>query len=173
MHDNRVFGSMRVNRYPNQYFSESQYILSDSALENCSFVVSAFKKPPLNPIPLEHQRFNTKLASARISAEHTIGMLKGRFRWLKYISMRVTDNKARMERILRYIDCCVILHNLLISCNDEVDLDWLDDEEASDVDDEVRAPTFGDMLYRPIPKGSTKDERRTRLQRYFEFKEYM
>ena len=175
VHDNRVFGNMRMNRYPLDHFSHSQYILSDSALENCEFVVAAFKKPPLNPMPREHERFNTKLATARISAEHTIGILKGRFRWLKHIRMKISKDKSRMVRILKYIDCCVIIHNLMINLGDDIDLvdEWLDDDDVSDVDDCSRVPSSYDMLHRPVKKGSSKDERRKRLQRYFEFKEYL
>ena len=79
VHDNRVFGKMKVNTSPEEHFSSTQYILSDSALENCSFVVSAFKKPPLRPMPPNNERFNTKLATARILLEHAIGLLKGKF----------------------------------------------------------------------------------------------
>ena len=79
-----------------------------------------------------------------------------------------------MVRILKYIDCCVILHNLLIKLggDSEMDFFWNDDEDISDVDDCDRVPTATDMLYRPVPQGSSKDERRKRLQRYFEYKEY-
>ena len=88
--------------------------------------------------------------------------------------MKITDDKSRIERILKYIDYCIILHSLLIACDDGADHEWLyEEEDTSDVDDNTRAPTARDMLYRPIPKGSSKDERRTCLQRYFEHKEYI
>ena len=121
MHNNRVFGNMRANRHPEEHFCHSQYMLSDSALENCNFVVSAYKKPPLHPMIREHERFNTKLATARISAEHTIGILKGRFFWLKHIRMKISKDKSIMLRILKYIDCCVIFHNLLIDLGTDGD----------------------------------------------------
>ena len=93
VHDNRVFGKMKMNQSPESYFSSSEYILSDSALENCNFVVAAFKKPPLKPLPRENERFNTKLATARILVEHTIGLLKGQFPWLKRIRNRINGEK--------------------------------------------------------------------------------
>ena len=46
VHDNRVFGKMRVSKLHEEHFSPNEYMLSDSAVENCSFVVSAFKKSP-------------------------------------------------------------------------------------------------------------------------------
>ena len=75
-------------------------MLSDSALENTGFVIVAFKKPPLQPMPVHHELFNTNLACAIISAKHTIGILKGRFPLLKNIRMLVTDKKEHMLRIL-------------------------------------------------------------------------
>ena len=176
VHDNRVFGKMAVNRFPEQHFSPNEYILADSAVENCSFVVSAFKKPPLQPMPALEEKFNARLASARVVAEHTIGVLKGRFPWLRKIHFNVTDDPESMMRILKYIDCCVILHNLMLPKNGETEgaLEWLDDEDGniSDVDDSTRVPRGADMLDRPLPRGCRKDERRRRLQTYLEYKEY-
>lgn len=79
VHDNRVLGKMKVNLTPVSHFTGTEYILSESALENCSFVVAAYRKPPNHPMPPLNKRFNTKLAYARILADHTIGMLKGCF----------------------------------------------------------------------------------------------
>ena len=175
VHDNRVFGKMSVNTLPNLHFSGTEYMIADSALENCTFMVSAFKKPPLKELPRENERFNTKLASARIIAEHTIGLLKGRFQWLKNIRHMVTDDKQSMLFILKLIDCCMIIHNLMIPDDETLtdDLDWYDDDgDVSDVDEESRAPTEFDRLNRPIPQGCRKDERRRRLQTYLEYKEY-
>ena len=173
VHDNRVFGSMQVNLKPDEHFSRAQYLLSDSALENCNYVVSAYRKPPLQPMPLEHLRFNTKLAVARIIAEHTIGMLKGRFQWLRDVRMRISNDIKIMTRILRYIDCCVILHNLLLPTDGcAADDSWLEDEVFSDIDDDSRAPTTFDRLNRPVLIGSANDERRTRLRNYFKYRKY-
>ena len=78
-----------------------------------------------------------------------------------------------MVRILKYIDCCVILHNLLIYEGKDSNLEWYDDDGyTSDADDASRVPTGADMLDRLIPEGSRKDERRRRLQTYFEYNEY-
>ena len=100
IHDNQVFSRTDICRHPEKYFSGSQYMLSDSALENTNFFIVAFKKPPLQPMSVHNELFNTKLACACISAEHTIGILKGRFPWLKNIRMLVTDKREHMLRIL-------------------------------------------------------------------------
>ena len=65
-----------------------------------------------------------------------------------------------MVRILKFIDCCVILHNLLIYEGKDSNLDWYDnDGYTSDADDASRVPTGADMLDRLIPEGNRKDER--------------
>ena len=174
VHDNRVFGNMRVNLLHSEHFTHKEYILSDSALENSNFVVSAFKKPPLRAMPTHKKRFNTRLATARIGAEHTIGILKGRFRWLKGINLKITEDKKSMLRILKFIDCCIIMHNLLIADHiTDVEQSWIDEEDFSDIDDSNRVPGPYDMLERPLRPGCMKDERRSRLKAYFEFKEYV
>ena len=133
---------MRVNRKHTEYFTPSEYMISDSALENCTYVVSAFKKPPLQEMPFLQEVFNTRLAKARIRAKHTIGLLKARFPWLRNIRITITEKKETMERILKYIDCCVIIHNLLVQ-SDPCPDHWLDENEddVSDIDDSERAPT--------------------------------
>ena len=82
--------------------------------------------------------------------------------------------KKSIRFILQLIDCCIILHNLLIPEEDEEfeNCEWFDEEALSDVDDDSRVPRRSDMLYRPIAPGCRKDERRRRLQTYLEFMEY-
>ena len=171
VHDNRVFSQTGVCKNPDEHFSEGQYMITDSAIENSAHVVAAFKKPPLQPMPLMNEKFNARLASPRISAEHTIGILKGRFPWLRSIRMHVTDNKKDMMRILQCIDCCVIIHNLMLdietTANPLEDM-WIEEDgHISDVDDDYN------RYLTTIPKGSKKDTRRRQLQKYLEFKDYI
>ena len=138
VHGNPVSSNMRVNLFYGEYFTHKQYILSDSALENSKFVVSAFKKPPLRPMPKDKYNFNTRLDSALISAEYKIGILKGRFRWLKGIYLRICEDKESMLCILEFIDCCIIMHNLLIQEHiTEEAQSWINEEDFSDIDDEI------------------------------------
>ena len=77
--------------------------------------------------------------------------------------------------ILRLIDCCMMIHKLMIPDDETLtdDLDWYgNDGDVSDVDEESRAPIEFDRLNRHIPQGCRKDERRCRLQTYLEYKEY-
>jgi hypothetical protein len=141
VHDNRVYKNTELFKNPAAYFGRVYYLLSDSALTNSPTVVSSFKCANGHQLQVMEEQFNTLLAKPRIISEHTIGMLKGRFQILKSIPMKITNARKSVKRILRVIDCCIILHNLLIdNGDDQIPLDWLDkenDEEDSDEDDNI------------------------------------
>jgi hypothetical protein len=133
-------------------------------------MVSAFKKPKGQAIPKNHEQFNEKLARLRIISEHCIGMLKGRFPWLRSIRMKITDDKKSIRKILHLIEATIVLHNMLLDIGDEEREDWIDRDDASAFDDESRVPLLSptDVLNRSIPQNAAKDERRKRLLYYFE-----
>jgi len=167
VHDNRVYRNTELFLNPEDYFGTSFYLLSDSALTNSSTVVSSFKCANGQQLPPIQEKFNTCLAKPRVISEHTIGMLKGRFQILKSIPMKVTNSKKSIKRILRVIDCCVILHNLLIERgDDDVPEDWMDiedDDDISDVGDEI-----GEYdMHLPVGDEEEDDERRRRCMQYF------
>jgi DDE superfamily endonuclease len=167
-HDNRVFRGTALKKSPADFFGHNQYLVGDSAFENDWFVVSAFKKPSNKELPREQENFNKKMAKLRIISEHCIGILKGRFPWLRQIRLLITEDKKSLKRILQLVDASVILHNMLIDFGEEEREDWIDLEDFSDMDDATRAPyQEGDELNVPIPEGAPKDAKRTRLLNYF------
>jgi hypothetical protein len=169
-HDNRVFKATKLATDPFIHFEPMQYMIGDSAFENDWYMVSAFKKPKNASIPRNHEQFNEKLARLRIVSEHCIGLLKGRFPWLRSIRLKITDDKKSLKRILELFDATVIVHNILIEIGEKEREEWIDRDDFSDVDDEDRAPTMSpaDVLNQGIAAGAPKDERRTRLMYYFE-----
>jgi DDE superfamily endonuclease len=123
-------------------------------------MVSSYKCPKGMELQRPQELFNAALAKPRISAEHTIGMLKGRFPWLRSIRMRITENKKSLKKILQYIDVCVILHNMLIRQKDPVCPEWLNSMDLQDpLDDYVE-------LNAPVPRHSAKGSRRQQLTNY-------
>ena len=168
-HDNRIFKATKLFQKPEQYFSDREYLIGDSAFENSSFMVSAFKKPKGEVIPKQHEKFNEKLAQLRVISEHTIGILKGRFPWLRSIRLKIKEDEQTIRNILKMLKATVVLHNMLIEFGEETQEEWILDDDASDIDDAERAPyEEGDALNTAIPGGAAKDERRTRLMYYFE-----
>ena len=113
------------------------------------------------------------MAKLRIISEHCIGMLKGRFPWLRSIRLKITEDRKSLVRILHLLEATVIIHNMLIDIGEEDKEDWLDLDDFSDIDEAERAPyEEGDALNSGIPFGAPKDLRRTRLMHYFEEHHY-
>jgi DDE superfamily endonuclease len=153
VHGNRVWNNTTLCREPDKYFSNNQYLLGDSAFENSLFMVSSYKCPKGMELGRQEESFNRALSKPRISAEHTIGMLKGRFLFLRQIRMPITEDNKSLKKVLMYIDTCVILHNLLVKQKDPVLPDWFDREDLEDpMDDYVE-------LNMPVPLHATKDTR--------------
>eukprot|EP00977_Amphora_coffeiformis_P018999 scaffold6842_cov135-Amphora_coffeaeformis.AAC.1 len=133
-HDNRVYNSTKLAACPQEFFGNNTFLIGDSAFKNSPSVVSAFKAPRGCPLGEDESRFNTVLGKARVTSKHTIGMLKARFPWLRSIPMTITDDPKSVTKVLKIIDCCIILHNLLVDVNTVPDR-WLEDvDPQSDID---------------------------------------
>ena len=138
-HDDRVFRNSRIVQKLNEHFRETEYIISDSAYSPMDFMVSTYKKPIGAPLQPDKEIFNTELSKPRVSSEHTIGILKGRFPFLHSIRMRLTGKRS-FKKILRYISACVVLHNFLVGKReDDLEEDW-DDLSEIDANNELNHP---------------------------------
>ena len=163
-HDNRVYANTPLAKQPDNYFEDKYYLLADSAIQNSPSVVSSFKAPKGHDLESDLVKFNTHLGKVRVSSEHTIGILKGRFPWLRSIPMVISDNAKSLKNVLRHIDCCMILHNLLMDLNDKPPEYYKSDDSDTD-------GGYDSDLDSPIHPGAAKDERRQKLLHYF--KEYV
>ena len=162
-HDNRIFKNSKIYQQATLFFSSWEYLLGDSAFENMWFCVSAFRKPRNNKLPRDEELFNDAMKTPRVISEHCIGILKGRFPFLRSIRFLITENKDDLKKILKYILAAAVLHNLLVSYEDEVPEDWIDRDDFSDFDDPDRAM---DELNQPIAGNAPVDERRQQLLHY-------
>eukprot|EP00804_Cyclotella_cryptica_P005843 CCRYP_000136-RC/>CCRYP_000136-RC protein AED:0.24 eAED:0.23 QI:0/-1/0/1/-1/1/1/0/245 len=165
-HDNRVWRNMIQNQKAQDFFSPLQYVLCDTAFEPSDIAIAAYKCQAGFVQDRDEQMFNTCMSSPRVITEHTMGLWKGRFPWLRNIRMLNTDETESLERILKYTDATVVLHNILIDFGgeDEVDGPWdIDDEVLSDLDDATRIPERN-ILEFPVPVGSLPGTRREQLK---------
>jgi hypothetical protein len=162
-HDMRVFRKTPLFTNPEAYFGTRYYLLGDSAFTCSHSRVASFKAPNGYALGEDETKFNTHVGRLRILSEHTIGILKGRFPWLKSIPMVITENPKSVKKILKYIDCCVILHNLLVE-SDEVPEDWLDIGEEDLGGEQNEMP---EELTAPLGAEAPDDARRSRLMAYF------
>eukprot|EP00977_Amphora_coffeiformis_P014161 scaffold3890_cov159-Amphora_coffeaeformis.AAC.1 len=96
------------------FYRDHEYIIGDSAFENNWFMVSAFTSPPGQSLVGDKSQFNSCMSRARVISEHTIGLLKGRFPWLRSIQKVITEDSGTLRDILGIIHACVIIHNFLM-----------------------------------------------------------
>jgi len=80
-HDNRVYRNMDLFQHPENCFSENKFSIGDSTFSNSPFMVLSCKTQTGKEIPEEQDRFNKLLS--KVCTEHTIGILKGCFPWLR------------------------------------------------------------------------------------------
>jgi hypothetical protein len=129
-------------------------------------IVSAYKKANGALLTEHNEFFNNKLARLRIISEHCIGMLKGRFPWLRSIRLKITDDESSIRKILQLIDATMILHNMLIEFGDKEVEGWIDFSDIA-----MRCPYEpGDRLNMACPEWAPKDHRQSLLLQYL--KEY-
>jgi hypothetical protein len=163
VHDNRVFKNSMLYVNAAHFFNVQEYLLGDSAFDNMWFMVSAFVCLPGRQMAYNHEKFNTAMARPRIISEHCIGILKGRFPYLRSIRKIIKKGKKKksLKAILEIIEVCVILHNFLIDHNsDSVPEEWIDDDDATDIGTGLPEDS---ELNQAIPEGAPNDLRRRQL----------
>jgi hypothetical protein len=86
--------------------------------------------------------FNDLLSSLCTNIEHTIGIWKGRFPFLRNIHVNIALKKD-MRHLIRLVKASAVLHNLFGSCH-AVPKSWLSMENliSPDFDDEVNSDEF-------------------------------
>lgn len=123
-HDCRVFLYSKIAKNSPKYFTTGEYLLADSAYPVSEITVAPYKKPAASTS--ENEKFNFYHSRTRIAAEHTIGILKGRFKSLKSLRINIGNKKDHAWAVY-WIRACCVLHNLLQ--NDEYDESWLEPDE--------------------------------------------
>ena len=153
-HDNRVFRNCLLYQERGEYFSHHEYLLGDTAYSASPIMVQSFKKNTGEAeLPANHAFFNTALAQVRISSEHCIGILKGRFGCLKRNNIKLKHDEKEVKELVELIGSCMVMHNLLIDYNEneipaswyedmEINIDWtMYDEEEDDVEEVTETNT--------------------------------
>lgn len=115
VHDARVWRlsdiKTLIEQDENRFFQNQYHLLADSAYPLSHYMLVPYRdNGHLNHV---QRTFNTKLSKTRVVVERAFGILKGRFRKLKYIYMYNT------EMIPLVILTCCILHNICIEHEDE------------------------------------------------------
>lgn len=83
------------------------YLLGDSAYPNTTYLIAPYKDN--GHLTRRQRNFNS---STRVAIEQTCGMLKGRFRILRYVNM------YDVKIIPKIVISCCVLHNICTDLND-------------------------------------------------------
>lgn len=102
-------------------FPNDSHILGDAAYRLSKYIMVPFKDN--GHLSEKQLNFNTRLSSARMIVERSIGLLKGRFR-----SILDTLLMQRTDLIAKYIIACCILHNICLMQNDLIDIPIIVDQ---------------------------------------------
>ena len=110
-HDSRVFRYTDISTRPELFFPSGDFhIIGDSAFTLSTHTMIPYRDS--GNITPDKVNYNSKLSKSRIVIEHSFGLLKGRFRRLKFIDTQI-------EHVADIISACCILHNITIQSPQE------------------------------------------------------
>ena len=93
------------------YIKKEEYLVGDSAYSLSETMIVPFKRH--RPLTLKQVQFNKNLSAQRVAVEHCIGVLKGRFQSLRNLRIMVNKTSGH-KKACEWIECCVVLHNMLL-----------------------------------------------------------
>jgi DDE superfamily endonuclease len=97
-------------------------------------MIPPFKSTAGSNLSSNKTAFDTLLAKPCVKSEHCIGILKGRFPFLKDIRLKI-GCKEDMVRIVDYVRGSVVLHNFLQT--DSEDSTWINLSELDEGDNDL------------------------------------
>lgn len=160
-HDNRIWRNCNMARNGEEFMNACEYILGNSAFQSAPNMLPNYKKPNGAVMPAAHEFYNTCAAKPRVKSEHTIGLLKNRFQYLKGIRTVIAGSRD-MKAIIKTITACIILHNLLIK--DPVPKEWTERDDDFEKDFDELDDT--DELNNEVPIGADPGTRREQVLGY-------
>lgn len=81
-----------------------------------TWLVAPYKKPYRDLE--ENEVFNNHVSMVRIRSEHAIGFLKGRFKSLKGLRVKIVDERS--HRFATYwVLACIVVHTFAMQCEEE------------------------------------------------------
>lgn len=91
VHENRVWRNCNIKQRYEDYFDGGQCMLTDSAFICGTHIIPALKCASGSAMGENESSFNDLLTKPRVKSEHCIGLLKGRFLWLRNIRASVKN----------------------------------------------------------------------------------
>ena len=116
VHDARAWAACDQAKHPSRYFSDGQYLLGDSAYPLTKGQMLVPYKAPASQ-DANNSKFNEKLSSCRVGAEHVMGKIKGRWCSLKGLRPQV-KTRHDFGRLNGWVAACGVLHNMMYWAGD-------------------------------------------------------
>lgn len=119
VHDARVFKNSpiakKIDENPLELFpSRNCHILADSAYKCTNYVLTPYRDN--GHLNRNQKKYNYKLSATRVCIEQAFGLLKGRFRILKFVNIYNT------ELVPKIVLACCVLHNICMARNDVIEI---------------------------------------------------
>lgn len=137
--DAKVWASTGIAQNPQRCFSAGEYLLADKAYPVTEHLMAPYKRP-LADIR-EYARFNYYLSNLRVDIEHAFGVLKSRWPSLKGLRIRIQDDASYVYAV-KWIQACVVLHNMMISLRDSWEVQYDREEQDEDDEEELNAAAW-------------------------------
>jgi hypothetical protein len=169
VHDQRIYQNCKINKMPELFFSSQEYLLGDSAFTNNAWMLAAYKKFGGQIVLASGQIFfNDLLSAARCKVEHTVGIWKARFPFLRQLWNQITGKKF-MKDLIRFVKASAVLHNLFV-CKHAVPKSWLSMEDLvePDFDDDLDENLF--LSHRVEERHANDAARREEVHNYLSAK---
>lgn len=111
--DSSQYNEMSLAKDPARFFDGDQYLLGDLGYGLNPRLLTPFMDRSTEFNPRLRQLFNKHLRSARTLVEHSWGMLKQRFQYLRAIRSRKTSFVSNLIR------AAITINNFILSCGEE------------------------------------------------------
>ena len=149
VHDSRVWEHSTIFRRPGMFFSDGQWLASDTAYKLTKWCQKPFPEPEC--FEPRNKPWNKSLSGARVGSEHGNGMLKNRWASLKRLPHQIQKG-SEIKDVCDWIHACAVLHNLALHFNDN----WSDrrrDDEVDEADNADGGGMVGGVVYEPGTDG--------------------
>ena len=163
--DFRAQRSSALHRRPRELFSRDQFVLGDSGFYCSLNVIPMYRRRAAQDLTREQQKFNDRVAKARVKIEHAFGVLKLRWLMLNDINLTMKTDKD-INTAFAYIRTAVVLHNLYIhTANQHWSLEDFERAKAKAEEEDRKADPLpeGELLIETVEED--RMDRRDRLAR--------
>lgn len=129
IHDSRIFKLSFIYNRMRRLCANKYHILGDGAYPISPYLLTPYRRT--GNLSAIETNYNHKFSATRVKIENAFGLLKQRFRQLKYLEFHSVD------KVSKFILACCVLHNICIEANDIEQLESDENEEENTCSDAV------------------------------------